>query len=152
MLNVNELIKNALKSKNEVELKVYRAVKAEMMNFKTAKNAPEYNEAAEIKILNKMKKQYEDSIKQYLEAHREDLVESETSELEVLSKLIPEPVNERQVYSTFDDYCQNMGLKNVDNFIEIPKNKMGLVIKFLKDKFPYNDGKEIANMVKNYVK
>lgn len=47
MLNIDELIKESLKEKKNVELKVYRNLKADIMAFKTQKNAPTYDEAAE---------------------------------------------------------------------------------------------------------
>lgn len=45
MLEIDNLIKEALKNKQTVELKVYRNIKADIMAFKTQKNAPEYTEA-----------------------------------------------------------------------------------------------------------
>lgn len=39
------------------------------------------------------------SISDFSEAHREDLESECRSELEVLKKLLPEPVNELQIYS-----------------------------------------------------
>ena len=47
MLKIDELIKESLKEKKSVELKVYRNLKADIMAFKTQKNAPVYDEAAE---------------------------------------------------------------------------------------------------------
>lgn len=44
MIEIDDLIKDALKNKQTVELKVYRNLKADIMAFKTQKNAPEYNE------------------------------------------------------------------------------------------------------------
>ena len=48
MIEIDNLIKDALKNKQTVELKVYRNLKADIMAFKTQKNAPEYNDASEI--------------------------------------------------------------------------------------------------------
>lgn len=165
MLNINELIKQALKSHNKTELLVYQAIKAEILNYKTAKNAKPYDEAAEISILKKMVKQREDSEKQYLEAGREDLATKEHNESEVIKKLLPEPVNESEIRSELYIWAGNTKLiemylteKGVYQFdaIEvskpfIPKKEMGNAIKYLKSKFPQADGKIIADIVIKYV-
>ena len=53
MIEIDLMIKNALKNKQSVELKVYRNLKADMIVFKTQKNAPEYDEVAELNIIKK---------------------------------------------------------------------------------------------------
>ena len=53
MINIDELIKISMKAKNQVELRAYKNLKAEIQAFKTAKNAKPYDEAAEISIIKK---------------------------------------------------------------------------------------------------
>ena len=53
MIQIDELIKDSLKNKKTVELKVYRNLKADIMAFKTQKNAPEFTEAVFYSIINK---------------------------------------------------------------------------------------------------
>ena len=86
MINIDELIKNAMKSRNKVELQAYQNLKAEIQKFKTAKNAKPYDEAAELGIISKYAKSLEDAILQFSEARRDDLVSEYTSELEVVKK------------------------------------------------------------------
>lgn len=92
MINVNEYIAKAMKSKNQVELRAYKNLKAEIQILQTAKNAKPYDEAAEIQLISKMCKKLEDSISSFIEANREDLASEYREELEVLKKLLPEPV------------------------------------------------------------
>ena len=66
MLNIDELIKESLKNKKTMDLKVYRILKSDIMAFKTQKNAPVYDEAAELKIIQKYVTKMEDAEKQYL--------------------------------------------------------------------------------------
>ena len=54
MINIDELIKDALKSKDADKLKAYRNLKAKIMEYKTAKNAKPYDNQAEIQIIKKM--------------------------------------------------------------------------------------------------
>ena len=73
MINIDELIKAALKSQNKTELRAYRNLKAEIQFLKTAKNAKPYDEAVEISLINKMVAKLSDSITQFQKAHRQDL-------------------------------------------------------------------------------
>lgn len=158
MINVNELIKNAMKSKNQVELRAYKNLKAEIQILQTAKNAKPYDEAAEIQLISKMCKKLEDSILDFSKAHREDLAAEYREELEVLKKLLPEPVKQSDIMLVLWEWAsQNKYLvqfnENPNNFSEpkIPKKEMGNAIKYLKSEFPQADGKIISNIVKEYL-
>ena len=54
LINVDELIFNATRERRLVDLKVYRSFKTEILNYRTAKNAGEYNKSAEISIIKKI--------------------------------------------------------------------------------------------------
>lgn len=173
MINIDELIKESLKSGNKTELKTYRNLKAEFQKVKIAKNALKWNDKLEMQIISKYSRILEDAILQFSEAHRDDLVASYTSELEVVKKLLPEPVNESQIYSELRRWCAG---NKYGNWIElpkydemsscpeltahidwyqsekvIPKKEMGTAIKHLKSKFPTADGKMISEIVKKYI-
>lgn len=155
MLDINELIKSSMKSGDKVALRAYKNLKAEIQKVKTAKNAKPYTDAAEIQLISKMCKNLEDAILDFSKAHREDLVSDYTSELEVLKKLLPEPVNESQICSFVEGYCLNNNFvgntEAQENIIQIPKKEMGKVIKVVKETYPQADGKLISSIVKKYV-
>ena len=151
MLNVDDLIKGSMKSRNQTELRAYKNLKAEIQAFKTAKNAKPYDEVAEIQLISKMCKKLEDGILGFSKAGREDLVSEYRDELTVLKKLLPEPVNESQVCSFIEHWCLKLCLVDDEYFPEIPKKEMGKVIKAVKDKYPQADGKLISSIVKKYV-
>lgn len=150
MIEIDNLIKDALKNKQPVELKVYRNLKADIIAFKTQKNAPEYNEAFEISIIRKYATKMEDAAKQYSQAGREDLATECMEKLEVLKKLLPKPVEASEIQYYIQDSADYMGWTKGDK-IEISKKEMGPVIKFLKEHFPTADGKIISEVVKQYV-
>ena len=102
----------------------------------------------------------EDAILQFSEAYRDDLVASYTSELEVVKKLLPEPVNESQIWSELAQFGLEKDWVNRAEFVDstkfsqviyIPKKEMGTAIKHLKSKFPTADGKMISEIVKQYL-
>ena len=154
LIDIDKLIQQAMKSKNQTELRAYKNLKAEIQLLKTAKNAKPYDETAEIQLISKICKKLEDSILSFSEAHREDLVAEYRDELEVLKKLLPEPVNESQIYSELCSWSDNHGFTVIENehpVLQIPKKEMGNAIKFLKISFPQADGKMISNIVKKYI-
>ena len=153
MINIDELIKDSLKNKKATELKVYRNLKADIIAFKTQKNAPEYNEASEISIIRKYATKMEDAEKQYSQAGREDLATECREELEVLKKLLPKPVDAQDINSILAGWCVRNNFVNTENEskIEIPKKSMGLAIKAMKEVFPTADGKIISEVVKQYI-
>lgn len=154
MVNIDELIKAALKSQNKTELRAYRNLKTEIQLLKTAKNAKPYDEAAEIQLISKICKRLEEDIRGFSEARREDLESECMSELEVLKKLLPEPVNESQICFELGEWAEshNFGfVLSIDNPIRIPKKEMGNAIKHLKSRFPQADGKMISEIVKEYI-
>lgn len=154
MVNIDELIKAALKSQNKTELRAYRNLKTEIQLLKTAKNAKPYDEAAEIQLISKICKRLEEDIRGFSEARREDLESECRSELEVLEKLLPEPVNESQICFKLGEWAEshNFGfVLSIDNPIRIPKKEMGNAIKHLKARFPQADGKMISEIVKKYI-
>ena len=144
-----------MKSGDKVALRAYKNLKAEIQKVKTAKNAKPYTDATEIQLISKMCKNLEDAILDFSKAHREDLVADYTSELEVLKKLLPEPVNESQICSFVEEYCLNNNFvgntEAQENIIQIPKKEMGKVIKVVKETYPQADGKLISSIVKKYV-
>lgn len=159
MINIDELIKESMKSRNQNKLRTYKNLKAEIQVFKTAKNAKPYTEAIEIQIVSKMCKKLEDAIENFSKAHREDLVSDYTNELDVLKKLLPEPVDESQVYSELSEWCRENHFTQrfqtaigYEEHLIIPKKEMGNVIKHLKSKFPQADGKLISQLVKKYIR
>ena len=150
MLNIDELIKESLKNKKTSELKVYRNLKADIMAFKTQKNAPTYDEAAELKIIQKYVTKMEDAEKQYSQAGREDLASECRDELEVLRKLLPKPVTASEIYEKLRYWAEKNHYINeeIASEIQIPKKEMGVVIKYIKSKLPTADGKMISEIVK----
>lgn len=151
MLNIDELIKESLKNKKTIDLKVYRILKSDIMAFKTQKNAPVYDEAAELKIIQKYVIKMEDAEKQYSQAGRLDLATECRDELEVLRKLLPEPVKESDICDFVQGYAIDrnwVGTDDVSTRVMIPKKSMGEVIKATKSQFPTADGKIISEIVK----
>lgn len=155
MINIDELIKNSLKSGNKTELKAYRNLKTEFQKVKTSKDYKgTWTNELEIQTIAKYGRQLDDAIAQF-GGPQTTLGSEYTDELEVVKKLLPEPVNESQIYSELCNWQIKMAFENdwkidLDKPI-IPKKEMGTAIKYLKSKFPTADGKIISDIVKKYI-
>lgn len=160
MIDIDSLIKQAMKSKNKTELEAYKNIKVEIQKNQTAKGAKPLTDESQLSIIAKYAKSLEDAILQFSEADRQDLVAEYTSELEVVKKLLPKPVNASQIWSELvhlgleKDWVNKSELvdsNKIHQVIYIPKKDMGTVIKYLKSKFPTADGKMISEIVKKYL-
>lgn len=150
MYNFDVFIKASMINKDAAGLRVYRNLKTEIMNFKTQKNAPKYDDAAELKIIQKYAAKMEDAEKQYLQAGRQDLATECREELDILKTLLPEPISREKIYDELWKY----GIDHeciYESKLIIPKKDMGIAIKFVKTKLPTADGKMISDVVKEYL-
>jgi len=82
-------LKAAMKAKDQASLRGIRAIKAELVKFKTSGTGEELNDAAEIKILQRLVKQRQDSLSIFTEQGREDLAVVEREEIAVITKYLP---------------------------------------------------------------
>ena len=102
--------------------------------------------------IKQMCKKLEDAIENFSKAHREDLISEYTNELDVLKKLLPEPVNEPQICSAIEQWCIKENLIDDSYYPKIPKNRMGEAIKYIKEQYPQVDGKTISQLVKKCIR
>ena len=141
MIDITKKIMEAMKSHDKVASETYKLVKAKIMEFKTQKNAPEYNDEAEIKLLQKMSKERKDTAKVYSGNGRPELAEKELAEAAVIDALLPKTPTEADVLKYINDNYQD----------GIDKKKMGAVIKEVKSVLLGADGSMVANIVKMHI-
>ena len=89
MIDVNKKIMEAMKSHNKVESETYKLLKAKILEFKTAKNAKEYNETEEINLIRKMIDDRMNSAEIYKINNRQELANDELAQADVLQSLLP---------------------------------------------------------------
>ena len=138
MIDITKKIMEAMKSHDKVASETYKLIKAKIMEFKTKKNAPEYNDEVEIKILQKMSKERKDTAKVYSDNDRTDLAEKELAEAAVIDALLPKTPTEDDVLMYINKHYTT----------GIDKQQMGTVIKEVKSALLGVDGAMVANIVK----
>lgn len=140
---IDNLIAEAMKNREAVRLNVLKLIKSEFV--KAEHDGVTIDGPTEIKMLLKMKAQREDSITQYASANRQDLVDSEMKELDILKSFIPEQPTDEDIKlfteSVIDELFHN-GLTMRD---------MKLVMTEVKKKYPSANGKIISDVVKNKI-
>lgn len=147
MVDIDLLIKNALKGGDKIKTNAYRNLKSKIMMVKTAKNAKPYDDAVEIALISKYAKELTEDAKLYQDKGRTDLSESYIQEVKILSELLPKEPTEVEIKEFIELY-----IKSEFNSDSIDKSKMGTCIKAVKVKYPSADGKKVSEIVRAYIK
>lgn len=130
---ITELLKEAMKERNDLKVRVYRSLKADI-------ETAEHNGCTNIlSIIVKAAKKRDDAFNQYMLADRPGLALEEKYELEIITQLLPKEPTKLELFEAIGDAVVLFG-----------KN-MGEIIKIVKFKYPTVDGKKLADMVKNYL-
>ena len=135
-------LKAAMLAKDEKSLRSLRAIKAAIINAKTAEGfSGEIKEDDEIKLLQKLVKQRKDSLEIYEKQNREDLASKEREEIEVIEKFLPKQLSGDELKSVVEKIVSEIGAASPSDMGKV----MGLANKQLAGKA---DGKAIAAIVK----
>ena len=105
-------IKSAMKAGDKPRLAVLRSVSAAFKQREIDERT-ELDEPAVMAILDKLVKQRRESISQYENAGRDDLVAVEASELAVLQDYLPEQLDEAGIDAAVDEAVASTGASSV---------------------------------------
>ena len=135
-------LKTAMLAKNETAMRSLRAIKAAILNAKTAEGASgELNETDEIKILQKQVKQRKDSLEIFEKQNRPDLALKETEENAIIEKYLPKQMSEDEVKAELSNIIKEIGAASPADFGKL----MGAATKKLGGKV---DGKTISTLAR----
>ncbi|GGF07581.1 hypothetical protein GCM10010954_02560 [Halobacillus andaensis] len=106
---LNQDMKTAMKARDKKTLSVIRMVKASMQNeaIKLGKN--ELSEEEELTVLSREVKQRKDSLHEFKEAGREDLVEELNQEIEILQVYMPQQLSDQELDQVVQETIQEVG-------------------------------------------
>lgn len=134
-------LKAAMKAKDQAALRSIRAIKAAILLAKTDGSGQEITEEKEIKMLQKLVKQRQDSLSIYEEQGRDDLAQTEKEEIEVISKYLPEQMSEDDLKAFITNLISETGAEGMKDMGRV----MGMASAKLAGKA---DGKTISSIVK----
>lgn len=116
-----EMKKEAYKNKDEVAKRTITALAAAFKQIQVDERKESLSEIEELGVVTKLVKQRKDSMEQFKEAGRDDLVEKEKAEIEYLeSKFLPKQKTEEEVKEEIE--------KVVSTLDEVNPSKIGQVM------------------------
>jgi uncharacterized protein len=140
-LRINEDLKDAMRAKDQAALRSIRAIKAAILIFKTDGSGNVLDEDKEVKLLQKLVKQRQDSLDIFIKQGREDLAVTEREEIAVIQKYLPAQLSADELRSAIQAIITESGVTEA--------KEMGKVIGLANQKLAgKTEGKLIAAMVK----
>lgn len=133
-------MKTAMKSRDKVRLSTIRLLRSEMKNAEILKGEALTEEELVGLIARELKKRRE-SIDLYAQNGRDDLVEKESREAEILESYLPEQLSEEEIGRLVDEAIAQTGAAGV--------NEMGKVMAVL---MPKTKGRADGSLVSRTVK
>ena len=138
--DIMQKMKEAMKAKDEATLRGLRAIKAALLLLKTS-GSEEITPEAELKMLQKLVKQRQDSLEIFNQQNRTDLAQKELEEIKVIEQFLPKPLTEEELKSALKEIIQELGVSGMQDLGKV----MGVASKRLAGKA---DGKSINAAVK----
>ena len=109
---ITDDMKSAMKAKDKQALKAVRMI-LEAIKQKEIDERIELDDAQVMTVIQKMVKQRKDSISQFSDAGRTDLVEIEEAELEIINNYMPEQLSDEEVASVVDKAINDSGANSM---------------------------------------
>ena len=139
---IQEAIKEAMKAKDAVALSANRAIKGEILLFKTAEGgAKEVTDGDILKMIQKLVKQRKEAAEQFVAGNRQDLADNELAEAAALEKYLPKQLSPDEVKAKIQEIIAQVGASSIRDMGKV----MGVANKALAG---LSDGRTISGFVK----
>ena len=139
---IQEAIKEAMKAKDATALSANRAIKGEILLFKTAEGgAKEVTDGDILKMIQKLVKQRKEAAEQFVTGGRQDLADNELAEAAVLEKYLPKQLSPEEVKAKIQEIIAQVGASSIKDMGRV----MGVANKALAG---LSDGRTISTIVK----
>ena len=137
---ISDDMKTFMRAKDSARLGAIRLLQAAIKQ-KEVDDRIELNDDQIFSVIQKMLKQRKDSIEAYQKASRQDLIDQEQLEIEVLSKYMPEPLSEEEINQYIEEAIATTGASDMKD--------MGKVVGILKSKVAGRaDMAEVSKLVR----
>jgi len=120
---ISEDLKGAIKSGDKPRLSVVRLLKSEIINKEIQKGG-ELEEDEIFGLLSSMIRKRKEAIEQFKSADRQDLVDKETKELEILRGYQPAQLSETELQQFIDETIKEIGADDISVLGEVMKTVM----------------------------
>ncbi len=133
-------IKVAMKARDSVRLTTLRMILADLQRKEKEDRSPVDNKTA-VQILQSMTRKRKEAIEQFRKGKREDLVEKELAEMEIIAEYLPQQMSEEEIQKNVIAVIDELGATSLRETGKI----MGAIMKKLAGKA---DGTLINRIVK----
>lgn len=141
---LNEDMKQAMRAKDKDKLSVIRMVKASLQNEAINLGVNELQEDDELTILSRELKQRNESLKEFKDAGRDDLVEKLEKEIEILQVYMPEQLSENEMEQLVEQTISALNATSKSDFGKV----MGAIMPKVKGKA---DGSVVQKLVQKHL-
>jgi len=139
---IQEDIKVAMKTKDAVALAATRAIKGEILLFKTSEGGTkDVTDGDILKMIQKLVKQRKEAAEQFVAASRQELADNELAEAAVMEKYLPKQLSEAEVEEKVKEIIAQVGASSIKDMGKV----MGVANKALAG---LSDGRTISTVVK----
>ena len=139
---INEDLNTALKSKDNTRIDTLRSIRTEILKMDKSGMNREMTEEEEIQLLSRQAKMRKESIEMFSSAGRNDLVEKENSQLQIINEYLPKQMSAEEAEGIINKILSDTGITSQKDF----GKAMGEAMKQLKGKI---DGKIIQDILKS---
>jgi|TARA_B110000438_G_C15575532_1_gene547288 uncharacterized protein YqeY len=140
---INEQFNSALKSKNKNVVSTLRLILSAIKDKDIANRSTEKKEVAKdeeiVKILQKMKKQRQDSAELYKKGERQDLLQIEESEIKIIDSFLPKQLSATETEKICKETIEEVSASSFKD--------MGKIMGMLKKKYPDSIDFSKANII-----
>ena len=139
---VQEDTKQAMKAKDTVAMNATRAIKGQILLFKTSEGgSKEVTDGDILNMIRKLVKQRKEAAEQYVAAGRQELADNELAEASVLEKYLPKQLSLEEVKVKVQEIIAQVGATSIKDMGKV----MGAPNKALAG---LSDGRTISTVVK----
>ena len=139
---IQESIKEAMKAKDTVALNATRAIKGEILLFKTSEGGShEVSDGDVLKMIQKLVKQRKEAAEQFVAAGRQELADNELAEAAVMEQYLPKQLSAEEVKAKIQEIIGQVGATSIKDMGKV----MGVANKALAG---LSDGRTISTIVK----
>ena len=135
-----------MKARDKVRLETLRNIKKVFIEAKTAPGAnDELDDAAALKIIQKLAKQGRETARTYTDNSRQDLADEELAQVAVMEEYLPKQLSPEEIEKAVKDIIAQTGATSMKDMGKV----MGMAGKLLAGKA---DGKAISTIVKQLLR
>lgn len=139
---LNDDLKHAMKSRDQLRMDVIRMIKAAMLN-KEIELKKELDDVEMSRVMTTLIKQRREAVEQYQKAQRTDLAGKELKEIEIIERYLPRALSREELDIVIETVIRETGAATMKDLGTVMK---AIMAKLAGQSF---DGKQISDVVRS---